>query len=335
MNLQLTVHQPLDQFDLSVDVSLRRPITGVFGSSGAGKSSLLRALTGLVPGVSGRIVFNDVVWMDSEAGTWCPTERRDIGYVPQAGLLFPNRDVQQNILSGARRARSNGQDPERLLRESIAVLELEDLLHRRVSALSGGERQRVALARALCSGPGLLLLDEPLASLDRRLRWRILPLLKQAYRRFSLPMLLVSHDKFEIQALCDEVLIMEAGQVVRSGSPAAVFSAQQGLHRGSYRNVFVATPSPDGLQISSSLRLPPLSATGHDHPTLVGISARDVHLGEGPLRGTVCDVAARSVCIDVGPELPIIVAESLSDRWKEGQPVSLRMDDARWILMDR
>lgn len=335
MNLQLTLRQHLGPLELNVDVRLRRQSTGVFGASGAGKSSLLRAIAGLKPRASGRIVLNGAVWMDTTTRTWCPTEQRNIGYVPQEGLLFPNRSVQQNILSGARRARRSGQDPAQLLKDAVAVLELEDLLHRRVRALSGGERQRVALARALCSGPELLLLDEPLASLDRRLRWRILPLLRQAHRRFSLPMLLVSHDKTEIQALCDEVLVLEAGRVVRTGSPAAVFSAQQGPHHGSYRNIFVATPTPEGLQVSPALQVPPLSPDGHTRPTLVGIDARDVHLGEGPLTGTVCDITARSVCVDAGPALPVLVAEAPGDRWRVGQAVSLRMDPARWILMDR
>ena len=155
MNLQIAINQPLDAFTLRVDVSLQHPIVGIFGSSGAGKSKLLRVIAGLTRQVSGRITFGDSVWQDSAAGTWCPAERRHIGYVPQAGLLFPNRSVRQNILSGARRARRNGHDPERLLAESVAVLDLEGLLNRRISALSGGERQRVALARALCSGLGV------------------------------------------------------------------------------------------------------------------------------------------------------------------------------------
>ena len=334
MNLQLSVHQPLDQFELHVDASLQRPIVGIFGSSGAGKSSLLRAIAGLTRQVSGRIAFGDSVWLDSAAGTWCPAERRNIGYVPQAGLLFPNRSVRQNILSGARRAKRNGQDPERLLAESVAVLELGGVLHRRVSALSGGERQRVSLARALCSGPRLLLLDEPLASLDRRLRWRILPLLKQAYRRFSLPMLLVSHDKIEIQALCDEVLVLDNGAVVRSGSPAAVFSGGA-AYRGSYLNVFVATPAAGRLRISDTLSLPALSSEGHAQATLVGISARDIHLGRGALPATITARSEREVLLHVDDEMPTLVAEHPGGQWAVGQRVSIWMDPERWILMDR
>ncbi len=220
--LALSVRLALDRFDLEVELAAERPVTGVFGASGAGKTSLLEAVAGLRREATGRICLGDEVWLDSAAGRFVPPERRQIGYVPQDGLLFPHLDVRHNLLAGARRARRAGQNPGETLRTVAELLELEPLLGRAVARLSGGERQRVALGRALCSGPRLLLLDEPLASLDLPLRRRLLPFLRRVRAELTVPMLLVSHDPIEVQALCDEILVLERGRAIARGEPRAV-----------------------------------------------------------------------------------------------------------------
>ena len=210
---------PLDRYTLSVDLRLRRHVTGIFGISGSGKTSLLEAVAGLRRGAQGLLRLGEQVWQDSSKGVFRPPEDRNIGYVPQDGLLFPHRNVRANLLIGQRRARRQGQDIEALQQEVIRLLELDALLERRVDTLSGGERQRVALGRALCSGPRLLLMDEPLASLDLGMRRRLLPFLRAIRQSFDIPMLLVSHDPIEVQALCDDLVVLRDGQVIAQGEP--------------------------------------------------------------------------------------------------------------------
>ena len=224
MRLELEVRLPLDRFDLEVALQADGPVTGIFGPSGAGKSSLLEAVAGLRRGASGTIRLGDSVWLDSASGRRLPPEERDIGYVPQDSLLFPHLDVRRNLLTGAARARRGGGRPEALLEEVCGLLELGPLLERDVSSLSGGERRRVALGRALCSGPRLLLLDEPLASLDLPLRRRLLPLLRRLRSELTTPMLLVSHDPIEVQALCDEIVVLSDGAAVARGEPHRVLA---------------------------------------------------------------------------------------------------------------
>lgn len=138
--------------------------------------------------------------------------------MPQDGLLFPHRNVRGNLLAGAARARRNGWNLEETLANVCSLLEIGHLLDREVATLSGGEHQRVALGRAICSGPRLLLLDEPLASLDQPLRRRVLPFLIRVRDELDLPMLLVTHNVAEVQALCDEVVVLRQGRVVAHGA---------------------------------------------------------------------------------------------------------------------
>ncbi len=222
--LEIDVRLPLDRFDLEVAFDADGPVTGIFGPSGSGKSSLLETVAGVRRGASGRVRLGERVWLDSAAGRFLPPEERDVGFVPQESLLFPHLDVRRNLLAGAARARRVGASPAALLDQVCNLLELEPLLGRRVSSLSGGERRRVALGRALCSGPRLLLLDEPLASLDLPLRRRLLPLLRRLRGELTTPMLLVSHDPIEIQALCDDMIVLRAGAAVARGEPHRVLA---------------------------------------------------------------------------------------------------------------
>ncbi len=222
--LQAQVSLTLDRFRLEVDVATHAHVTGVFGPSGCGKTTLLECIAGLRSSAAGRVVLGSEVWQDSADSVFTPTERRGIGYVPQAGLLFPHRTVKQNLEAGFRRARREGGDPAAIYRRVIELLELRDLLKRRPATLSGGERQRVALGRALCSAPRLMLLDEPLAALDQPLRRKILPFLRSVREQFAVPMLLVSHDPVEVQALCDDVFVLRDGKVVARGTPQDVLT---------------------------------------------------------------------------------------------------------------
>jgi molybdate transport system ATP-binding protein len=222
--LQVTVRLDLDRFPLEVDLVTREKVTGIFGASGSGKTSLLETIVGLRRNARGCVRQGDDVWLDTQSGRYLRPEHRNIGYVPQDGLLFPNRTVRGNLRAGRARAiaRESGKPFERAFETVVELLQLEPLLERRVPTLSGGERQRVALGRAICSGPNLLLLDEPFASLDLPLRRRLLPFLRRLYDELRIPSLLVSHDPIEVQALCDDLIVLRDGRVIARGHPDEV-----------------------------------------------------------------------------------------------------------------
>ena len=222
--LRVRLRVPLDRFGLDVDFATHRQGTGIFGPSGSGKTSLLEAIAGVRKEARGCVELAGEVWTDTAARVFRRPEHRQVGYVPQDGLLFPHLDVRGNLLAGSRRARRAGEAVGETLATVAKLLELEPLLERRVGALSGGERQRVALGRALCSGPRLLLLDEPFAALDLPLRRRLLPFLLRVRNQLGIPILLVSHDPTEVQVLCDDLIVLRQGAVVARGAPRDVLT---------------------------------------------------------------------------------------------------------------
>lgn len=252
---ELELRARLDRFELAVEWKTHQRFLGVFGPSGAGKTTLLRAIAGLSRGARGRIHVDGRAWLDSDRRVCLPPERRGVGYVPQDGLLFPHLDVLGNVLAGARRAVRPGV-PRIDAEHVLEVLELGPLRRTKVANLSGGEKQRIALARALCSAPGLLLLDEPMASLDAPLRRRILPYLVRIREEFGIPTIHVSHDATETLVLSDEVLVLEEGRVVSQGRPSEVLSDPAGplaMRDGGVQNVLrgrVAIDAPGSARLS-------------------------------------------------------------------------------------
>ncbi len=298
--LEVDVRLPLDRFDLRVELAASQPATGVFGASGAGKTSLLETIAGLRRGASGRVAFGDEVWLDAEARRFVAPENRHIGYVPQDGLLFPHLDVRGNLLAGSKRALAARQRPEEILARVVQLLEIEPLLGRSVPTLSGGERQRVALGRALCSGPRLLLLDEPLAALDLPLRRRLLPLLARVRHELTVPMLLVSHDPLEVQALCDELIVLRQGAVIARGTPRQVLTDPKVFalaEEQSFENVFPGrfVRHEDGIgvvRLSAGIELFTRRGDGTEgEEVLVGLPASEIVLATDRPRG----LSARNV----------------------------------------
>jgi molybdate transport system ATP-binding protein len=214
MNLLLkNISLPLAEFPLEIDLEIHQQVTAIFGPSGAGKTSLLDLIAGLRQPRSAFIQLEDRVLTDTASRMKIPTQRRHIGYVPQDLALFPHLSVQQNLLYGSK---GNGATNSIFSYEHVTkVLEIGSLVQRRVTNLSGGEKQRVALARALLTSPKILLLDEPLASLDTVLKAKILPFLARIRDEFHVPMIYVTHDWAELQALCSEALVMEHGRILR------------------------------------------------------------------------------------------------------------------------
>ena len=221
MSLRLTgIQLPLASFTLEIDVTFDQPIAGIFGPSGAGKTSLLDLIAGLRRPVAGTVQIERETLFDANAQLNLPPRLRQIGYVPQDLALFPHLNVRANVVYGYRPAIA-GKELSSL--EHVAdVMEITHLFERDIATLSGGEQQRVAFARAILSAPRLLLLDEPMSSLDSRLKKRLIPFLLRIRDEFRIPLVYVTHDSGELAALCDEVIVLERGQLVARGAPATV-----------------------------------------------------------------------------------------------------------------
>jgi len=223
MKLELgNVRLPLSEFVLEVDAEITSARACIFGPSGAGKTSLLEVIAGLRDVRCDSIRFNGTTFDGSTQRL--PVRRRKIGYVPQDDSLFPHFDVQRNLLYGRP---PESRNPAFSLEHVTRFLEIESLLGRDVRQLSRGERQRVTIGRALLSEPRLLLLDEPLTGLDRKLREAILEQLKKLPNEFDLPILSVTHDRAEAIALCDEVLLIERGRIIARGKPAELLGPNE------------------------------------------------------------------------------------------------------------
>ncbi|MCF7984143.1 MAG: molybdenum ABC transporter ATP-binding protein [Thiohalocapsa sp.] len=204
-------------FTLDVDESLpARGVTALFGHSGSGKTTLLRCIAGLEHAAEGRLRFNGETWQDAD--TWVPTHQRPIGYVFQEASLFPHLSVLGNLRYGQRRSAAPPPGERRFsLEHAIELLGIGHLLKRKPGALSGGERQRVGIARALAVNPRILLMDEPLASLDLKRKQEILPYLERLHDELAIPVLYVSHAPDEVARLADHLVVMEGGRALASG----------------------------------------------------------------------------------------------------------------------
>ena len=225
----LKCHLPLSVFSLDIDISFESRVASIFGPSGAGKTSLLDAIAGLREVASGEIEIAGRVLLSSSRGIKLSPQERSIGYVPQEAALFPHLSVRKNILFGANRKGNPDSKAHIKLDHVTALLEIGHLLDRPVTHLSGGESQRVSLARAILSRPQLLLLDEPLASLDIGLKERILPYLRRVRDEFAIPMIYVTHNSTEVLSLADWVVMIKEGKVVTQGVPQEVLTSQRVL----------------------------------------------------------------------------------------------------------
>jgi molybdate transport system ATP-binding protein len=209
LSIDITLTQ--DGFTLNVCDSAPVEVLGVFGASGSGKTSLLEAIAGIRTPARGVIRVGDRTLFSSADRINLPAQWRRIGYVPQDSLLFPNLNVMGNIRYGAQGAQgAQGAGFDSL----VSILDLQPLLDRRVTMLSGGEKQRVAIARALMTQPSILLLDEPLAGVDRDRRDVILPYILRIRKELHVPLVYVTHDREELASIADRMLILDRGQQV-------------------------------------------------------------------------------------------------------------------------
>jgi molybdate transport system ATP-binding protein len=208
----------LDYPGFSLDVNVDLPghgVTAVFGHSGSGKTTLLRAIAGLERVLGGYLEVNGSVWQDDVQGIFLPTHQRPLGYVFQEASLFAHLNIRRNLEYGLKRVAA--QQRRVSLAQAIDLLGIGHLLERMPDALSGGERQRVGIARALAVSPQLLLMDEPLAALDLKLKGEILPYLERLHDELDIPVLYVSHSPDEVARLADHLVLLEKGRVLASG----------------------------------------------------------------------------------------------------------------------
>ena len=223
--IQITLEFARPEFLLDVD--LRLPSTGItvlFGASGSGKTTLLRCVAGLERAPRAIVTVNGSEWQHDES-IFLPTWRRPLGYVFQEPSLFAHLNVEQNIRYGLSRGAPASSASPASIDSVIELLGISALLHRKPTELSGGERQRVAIARALATQPQLLLLDEPLASLDQARRREILPWLGRLRDELKIPMLYVTHSADEVGRLADHLVVIDRGRVNASGPVSQVLSA--------------------------------------------------------------------------------------------------------------
>jgi molybdate transport system ATP-binding protein len=324
--IDVRIELPLPHFRLRVELKLGAGVTALMGPSGSGKTSLLEVLAGLRPGASGRIAEGDSVWLDSSAGFRSPPEARRVGYVPQDAGLFPHLTVRGNVLFGVR--------PDNLAAETaIATLEIGPLLDRYPVSLSGGERQRVALARALATRPRLLLLDEPLASLDAALRGRILPYLMRIRDEWRVPCLYVTHNVGEALAVAEHLLLLREGVVESEGKPAEMLCAP-GVVRASEAGIenlvtgrVVAHDAVGGVTTVELLggggiqvAIPLVAARALGSTLTLAIRAEDVLVCVEPVRGLSARnlYAARVTALErtgVDVTLRCAIAEGPAGHW--------------------
>ena len=209
--LSVDITKNLPDFSLSLRFSIERDILVLFGPSGCGKTTTLRSIAGLLQPDGGRIVYDGEVFFDAAGKIFIPPRQRRIGYMFQDFALFPHMTVYRNIWYGVR---NHDQEAQKMYEKLTSLLKIGHLAKRSPGQLSGGEKQRVALARALMAQPKILLLDEPLSSLDTETRREVRNELREMQRIWNIPFILVTHDPDEARFLGDQVLYMQKGRQI-------------------------------------------------------------------------------------------------------------------------
>ena len=355
----LNFRKRLGNFTLKLDCTLTKKVTAFLGESGSGKSTLLNCISGILTPDEGEIAFGDEVLDDAKARIHQPPEKRRFGYVFQEGYLFPHLTVEQNIRYGEPSRRGGARlknaptelshgEPSRhgarlknaptelnhgeLLKNAptdlskvIDTLEIGTLLKRYPRQLSGGQRQRVAIARALAMKPRLLLMDEPLASLDHGLKHRILPYLHHVKETFDVPMLYVTHSISEALAIADEAFLLSDGEITASGEPHQLLTAPAAL------------PIAQLTGVENILSLPIASSDKVSGITALQIGSQRIvvpYTDEARLQSISQDVPiairAEDILISLEPNLPIsarnILKGTLREMHRAGDRTLLTID---------
>ena len=327
-NLQITATSRLGATQLAFDLTVGDGVTAILGSSGAGKTSLLNLVAGLIKPDTGRICFGQDIWDDTQTRLHVRPAARQIGYVFQDNRLFPHLTVAQNLAYGQRWNRAG--TPVTDLGEIADLLDLQALLNRYPHRLSGGEKKRVAIARALLAAPRLLLLDEPLTGLDPKRRAEFMPYLERLVGRLRLPVLYVTHNIDEAVRLASTLIVIDTGRVVADGSPVDVlsrpnvqqllFADTSDIEQSEWASFFeVAVTRHDAeahtleVQLGSANLYLLARTRPSDKKMIVRIQARDVALSTAPPSGLSIQnaLAGRIRAIEPLGEAQIAVSLSL------------------------
>ena len=326
LSLNVALDRPGFALRAGVDLELAG-ITAIFGPSGSGKTTLLRIIAGLEHEASGSVVFDGDAWQSGRDRV--PTHRRRVGYVFQDGRLFPHLTVARNLEFALRRSQS-GQRRSIELEEAIDALDLRSLLERRTPSLSGGEQQRVAIARALLASPRLLLMDEPLSSLDVRRKREILPHIERLPATFGVPILYVTHNLDEVARLANDVVLISQGRIAAHGGVAEIFeradlgSLMGGLEAGVVLSARVAAHDHGVATLligKQQLRVPMTAAeVGATRP--IRIHARDVAIATvRPEKLSIRNVlVGRIRLIDTGSNMNVDITLDV-----DGEPIRARI----------
>ncbi|HXE37729.1 MAG TPA: molybdenum ABC transporter ATP-binding protein [Azonexus sp.] len=310
MSAEIRARFLVERRDFRLDVDLALPgrgITALFGHSGSGKTTCLRAMAGLERAGQAYFAIGDEVWQDEARGRFVPPHRRALGVVFQEASLFPHLSVRGNMEYGQKRAAAPADAYS--LPAIAELLGIAHLLERAPAQLSGGERQRVAIARALLAAPKILLMDEPLAALDLKRKLEILPYLERLHTELALPIIYVSHAPDEVARLADHLVLLDEGRVVASGPLNAVLSridlpAAFADDAGVVIEAAIAAHEADDL---TRLEFPggSIFVSRHDEP--VGtflrcrIHARDVSLALVPQVQTSILNCVSAIVVDLAP----------------------------------
>lgn len=286
--LSVEIKHQLGAFALDARFEAPEGITVLFGRSGAGKTTIINTVAGLMTPASGRILSQGRTLLDTATGVFVPPHARRVGYIFQEARLFPHLTVAQNLSYGAwfAKTKKTTRDYDRI----VETLGIGALLDRRPARLSGGERQRVAIGRALLAHPSILLADEPLAALDAERKAEIMPYFEKLRDEVKTPILYVSHDASEVARLASTVIVLQAGRVQRQGPPSDVLSDPEvtpmgAAGAGSLLNARVLAHDADGITV---LGINDLQLLVPQIPNAVGselrvrIDAKDVMLATAP-----------------------------------------------------
>lgn len=306
MNNTITASFKLKRKQFSLNADFTAPMSGVtalFGHSGSGKTTVLRCLAGLEKQADGTLIVGNEIWQNEH--TFTPPHKRPIAYVFQESHLFDHLSITQNLTYGMKRTPAKQQRID--LNEAINLLGINDLLTHKTTQLSGGQRQRVAIARALLSSPQLLLMDEPLASLDIEGKAEILPYLERLHDELKIPIIYVSHAPDEVVRIADQMVLMKAGEVLAQGEinelltrtdlplahleeACSVIKGKVLRHNKEFHLTYLKIP---GGSVAVSYKDLP-----QDHPVRVRILARDVSLALMPNEGnsSITNVLPVKIC---------------------------------------
>jgi len=278
--LQKKLHTSDGEMQLHVNVKIESgKLISIYGSSGAGKTSVLRMLAGFMTPDDGYIKMNNAVWFDRHKHINVEPQQRKIGFVFQDYALFPNMNVRENIAFALRK-----KEPVNIVDELLELTGLTMFASRKIQTLSGGQNQRVALARAIATKPSLLLLDEPLSAIDNTMRMQLQTTLLEVHRRFNLTTILVSHDMDEIIKLSDAVIHLEHGIIKQNTTPAAFFS--NGNNTSTLTGNIVSIDENNNETFTVVLlnnRMVKINSTEHDVNFTIGEKVEIVYINAVPL----------------------------------------------------